>query len=114
MKYLQNSFYNQSIKELKKAEDRVAWLLNKFRHLRNSDKLLVFYYWHFVDGYEGGLSDAKILSLSNAETIRRVRAKIQNKYKLFLPTDPEVKSKRKIKEEAYRDWAVSETKLGYV
>lgn len=70
------------------------------------------FYWIEVDGFDirgtNELVTSIIHSLTSSETIRRVRANIQNKLGLFLPTES-VAEARGIKKYAVRDW-VNETR----
>ena len=109
--FLKPGLYSRTVKELETVEEKVCWLLEKFEKLRNKDRLLIFYYWNMVDGYTGELKESVIMNLTSSETVRRVRAKIQNKYNLFLPTDDDVVLARNIKQDAVRDWAVSQRLL---
>jgi len=97
--------YNRKIRELKISEEKVAWLLNKYPKLRDSDKLLCFHYWTIVDKYKGELNESIIISLTPAETITRVRRLIQNTYNMFLPLKEETIKQRSISEKAVRAWA---------
>lgn len=98
--------YQKKIEELETVEEKVCWLFKRHPNLRNSDKLLIFYYWVIVDGYEGQLDEDVILKLTSSESIRRVRQHIQNDLGFFLPYDTEVIEGRKISEEAVRDWVI--------
>ena len=109
--YTMPGLYRKKIEELENTEEKVAWLLKLYPTLRNSDKLLLFYYWKIVDKYEGELTEETIMALTPAESIRRVRQKIQNDLGLFLPIDSEMLEKRKICEEAVREWVISEKKM---
>lgn len=93
------------ISKLNTTYKSVSWVLENHECTRNSDKLLIHYYWHFIDGWKGGLTHDKILSLTSGATISRCRRKIQNDKGLFLPTDHEVLRKRKISAESYAEWS---------
>lgn len=108
-----NQVYGRNIKELDNTLKRVAWLLIKHKQLRNTDIALIYFYWKYVNKFDGRLSLDKLKELTNPETIRRCRAKLQSPiekggYGLLPPTDPHIRKARKIKEEAYRDWVTSE------
>lgn len=108
--YTTDGFYKKKLMEMEEVEERVVRLLHTYPQLRNSDKLLVFYYWGLLDRYDGKVDDETIFGLTNAETIRRVRQKVQSLGKnglgLYLPTDPEVRKKRGIAELAVKDWSL--------
>lgn len=46
-----------------------------------------------------------MFELPREDNIKRIRAKIQNEEKKFLPSDPEVRKQRKISEDDWYDWA---------
>ena len=104
--YTHPGIYQKKLQELTTTEEKVAVLLKQHEALRNSDKLLTFYYWILVDGYKGELDNKAILSLTPAESIRRVRQFIQSPegLNMFLPTDPEVIQARNITKNAVGDW----------
>lgn len=81
---------------------------------RNSDiRLTQMVWWKY---YRGSLIErdgrvyvdvAKLFDLPREDNIKRIRAKIQNVEKKFLPTDPEVAKKRGWEIESWREY------LGY-
>ena len=95
--------------------DQVIYCLTQDPHSRNSDiRLTQVLWWNYYNSYFIKGEDDKWLirvgdlwSLPREDNIKRVRAKIQNDENKFLPTDPEVCRKRKIKEEDWRRY------LGY-
>lgn len=54
---------------------------------------------------------AKIVDLPREDHIKRIRAKIQNEEKKFLPTTEEVRRQRKISEEDWRAWSKNQDPL---
>ena len=74
---------DRTIKEFDKVKDVVIRFLRDLPATRNSDKLLYY----------------------EISTIVRVRRQIQNKDRVFEPTDPDVRRKRKIRSEDIGDWA---------
>jgi len=75
------------IREMQKTKDRVKGLLTLHPHLRDSDNKLIATVWKY-DLLNGGMKPMEITAqafltlyaddvLTNAETIRRVRQKIQ-------------------------------------
>lgn len=86
------------------VRDRVAYILNQFPSARNSDIELVWNYWStFESNVFNGHSVTKeqLYSLSRERSLIRLRAKIQNEYKLFQ-ADEEVKRHRGVLEEETR------------
>lgn len=97
-------------------EGRVIAILRRVPDTRNNDLLLQ---WLFLTEHYGlklpPLDTQHIKDGGIMETISRCRRKIQNdEPRMFLPTSPSVRRKRRIKEEAFREWAVREKKLVYV
>jgi len=90
-----------------KARDKVIEILQNYPKTRNNDNLLIFKYWAKFHGiYEDSncyiIPKDKIFTLTNPETIIRMRAHIQNDLKILLPTDPAVRRKRGQREEEFR------------
>jgi hypothetical protein len=84
------------LEELKKTKDQVLYLLENYPAARNNDFYLqILWLKHF-----GGLPNLWIEwekikeNAGKIETVSRVRRKIQNEDKLFLPTDPVIKARR--------------------
>lgn len=95
--------------ELKNTMDKVGMILLYYDDARNDDKILIYRYWDVVDRGKGHLRDI-LPSLTSPETIRRCRQKIQSDG-LLLPTRPGVLKRRRIRQEAFREWAVKGDKL---
>lgn len=88
--------------ELLKVKEYVLQLLEQDERCRNDDKWLTYCVMRkFTNIYIPFDDFQKIPSF---ESIRRTRANIQNKEGKFLPTDPEVIKKRKIRQEEWRDF----------
>ncbi len=88
---------------LQNTRDKVAFILNTNLQARNSDKVLVWEYWtHYnEDVIKGGvLSFENFLKATSIKSISRIRAKIQNEYKLF-EADESVKRHRAILQEGF-------------
>jgi len=108
-------------REIKKFEDRLLFCLENYPITRDSDTWLMVTVWRlwfpqflFPTGkqnefgkpeYAVNLSDLQ--HLPNQDSVKRVRAVIQNKKKLFLPTTWAVAKGRGIAEDEWR------TALGY-
>lgn len=100
--------------QFKNAKERVRHLLSADTRCRNDDKWLVFKYLELIgqditrQETESGsvilwrIKEEDIGSVPSFETIRRVRAEIQNKDGDYLPTDAQALIERKIKEDAVR------------
>lgn len=99
-----------------KLRDMVEDRLRNDEQTRNSDIKLTIsvwikYYPNYVldtsQGEKSGIFLDALFELPREDNIKRIRAKIQNEEKKYLPTDPEVRKKRNISEEAWYDY------LGY-
>lgn len=107
-------------KRQNKIKDRVEAILKDNLKARDDDAYLTVVYWITYNPSlmredptnltpEGKprkfvyLKD--ILELPREDSIRRVRAVIQNVEKKYLPTTPEIRKRRKIAEEDWLNWA---------
>ena len=95
----QNKFSN--------TKEKVKSCMERKEQCRNSDRFLLWYFWKYeeeldIEKYE------QFKEGTSASTIVRCRREIQNDDGEFLPTDKSVLSKRRIKEEAIRDYYSSE------
>lgn len=99
-----------------KLRDMVEERLQNDEETRNSDIKLTIsvwrkYYPNYVldtsQGDKSGIFLDALFILPREDNVKRIRAKIQNEEKKYLPTDPEVRKKRKISEEEWYDY------LGY-
>lgn len=97
--------------KIKDLDKKVRYCLDKDEQSRNSDiRLTQVIWWTFyrddlkeVDGvFYVGLG--KLFELPREDNIKRIRAKIQNEERLFLPTDPAVAKKRGWKEDEWREY----------
>jgi hypothetical protein len=102
-------------KHLNHVEENVRVLPKCDEHFRNCDICLIFNYWMSVDSEVRFMSVEGRHCLTSSESIRRSRQRIQSKewtdkdgvrrYGMYLPTDPEVRKKRGIAEEVYKQWS---------
>lgn len=99
-----------------KLRDMVEDRLKNDEETRNSDikltiSIWIKYYPNYVldtsQGDKSGIFLDALFILPREDNIKRIRAKIQNEENKYLPTDPNVRNKRKISEEAWYDY------LGY-
>lgn len=82
--------------EVKNVSQKVASILNRFDETRNSDVALMLRYWEIFEGHSGSsVTHKKLFEYERLTTIARARAKIQNEFKLFLPTDNKIRQKRR-------------------
>lgn len=80
-----------------RLQERVAWILHRQPHTRNSDAALQLAYWqeYETEIYEEFKADPErnYKKLTRLTSIARARAKIQNQHHLFLAS-PEVRKRR--------------------
>ena len=82
--------------ETKNIRQKVASILNRYDETRNSDVALMIKYWQIFQNHNGtSVSNEDLFKLERLTTIARARAKIQNEFKLFLPTSNRVRKARK-------------------
>jgi len=103
--YAHPGLYNKVIREINLTKDRVAWLLEKYPHLRGCDKCLIFNFWIVSDNYNLSLKKDHIHNLTGSATILRVRRYLQNELNLFLPEEDYVRKARGISEQAFKEWS---------
>lgn len=104
--------------ELKHYKAKVYEILKEFEQARNNDGTLLAYFIskfqpHLITKDSDGEPAIKLKNLRNLppiENLRRSRQIIQNDNGEFLPTLPEVRKARKIKEENFRQMEVREAK----
>ncbi len=99
-----------------KLRDMVEDRLKNLEETRNSDIKLTIAIWikYYPDyvldtsqGEKSGIFLDALFILPREDNIKRIRAKVQNEEKKYLPTDPIVRAKRKISEEEWYSY------LGY-
>jgi hypothetical protein len=94
-------------KEYDSIEDNVFLLLEQFPQLRDSDFLLVNWYWQLIDKVPQNLPFylLKYRNVTSFETIRRCRQKIQNGMGMFRPCGS-VESYREENEVVMKNWVM--------
>ena len=99
-----------SANELRQVRRLVLRELSISERSRNDDKYLTFKIIQRCLGQRGDrlqLSPDDFENIPAFETIKRIRAQIQNKEKRFLPTSAEVRNLRGIKEQEYRQYFIA-------
>jgi hypothetical protein len=97
---------------IENIKDRVAYLLNYSSDTRNSDIELAFRYWEMFEDLQGvAVTKQDMLKLTKISSLSRVRAKIQNEYKLF-EADPDVKRYRGKLEEDFKQGSIDDKPSG--
>lgn len=92
------------IKDYTTANDLVQTILQKDQRARNDDKWLIYRVWHHQLGQKDlYIPFDKLPQLLTPETITRVRRKLNEQGK-HLPTDPQVIQKRRIRQQALRNY----------
>jgi hypothetical protein len=89
--------------EFAKVEDKVRKALKDNIRARNDDDFLIWYIKHHIECKDLNRF-CEYKESSNAETIRRNRAHIQNDKGEYLPTKRRVIKKRQLKRSQVRDY----------
>lgn len=89
--------------EFESVEGIVELLLKNEERCRNDDKYLTFRVMQQYTKIYIPFEDFK--KIPAFETIKRARAKKQNKEMVYLPTDEDVLKKRKLRQEDIKEWA---------
>ena len=100
-------FYEKTVSQLEEIEERVVWLMKWDDHNRNCDTCLIFSYWNRFSPVMTRILfsvESERHKLTAIESITRARRIIQNTLELWPPTDPDVIKKRRIREEAIKEW----------
>ena len=89
---------------------KVDWLVRKFLRddpdTRNCDKLLtvkIFQVFLRQSGNQLTINLDQLAGLPSFETVKRLRAKVQNVEKLYPPTDQSIFKRRRMKQEDFRE-----------
>jgi len=93
-------------------KQHVEHILKEFPPSRDSDITLTIHLWskyypaHIKINSDGrrGIFLESLYTLPSQESIKRIRAIIQNDEGRLLPTDPQVRKQRRISEEDWRLW----------
>ena len=93
-------------KEIKTIKEMVAVFLEKDERARNSDKILTYLVFQDIARRNGKnifIPFELFDKFPAFETIKRMRAIIQNKEKRFIPTKKEVILKRRMRQEIFSE-----------
>lgn len=83
-----------SIDEFKSVKDKVEYVLKNFPDSRSGSPLAtVLYVWKHCDGFDININSFLEADLSEIETIRRMRQKIQNTEGKYIPDLTELKTR---------------------
>ena len=82
----------------------VITLFKADERCRNDDLWLIFKYWSDIQKVPVYIPFDKMKDMAKPETIRRIRALIQNVEGTFLPTDEAIRNKRRISSIKWREW----------
>lgn len=86
---------------------KVASVLNRYPDTRNSDVALMLKYWQVFEGHTGNqVSLENLFKYERLTSIARVRAKIQNEYRLFR-ADEKIRRYRREEEEIQKEFQIS-------
>ena len=89
-------------KELEKVKDIVLKILEEDDRARNDDKYLIWRVMRKFTNFYVPFEDFD--KIPSYESVRRVRAYIQNVEHKFMPTNPEVMKKRRHNEEEWKKY----------
>ena len=109
------------MREFEETKKIVVALLQKEERCRNDDRWLIFRFMEHRgvdikiddDTMKINIPLDKFCDIPNFETIRRVRAEIQNDDGKLLPTDPKVLIKRRIREGLIREYYSNNKQMIY-
>lgn len=93
--------------EFDNTRELVEKLLQKDERNRNDDKYLTYNVFQEIAKKHGKkifIPFDLFKEFPAFETVKRVRAKIQNEENRFLPTDPNVLEKRNKRQKEVKDW----------
>lgn len=96
---------------LRKAKEIVEECLAEDIRCRNDDLWLILKVWQKKQHINIFIPYERLNEMISAETIRRIRQKIQNEDKKFVPTNEDVIRRRKKKEEFMRSEMLRPTNL---
>ena len=82
----------------------VIELLKEDERCRNDDKWLIWRFMRDKAQIKMYIPFTDFERMPSFESIRRIRAHIQNRENKLLPTDPNVRIKRKVNENEWRLW----------
>lgn len=88
--------------QIKNIRDRVAYILNYSNETRNSDIELLWTYWETFERDKlstSTVSKEQMKELARVTSLSRIRAKIQNEYKLFQADDTVRRFRGKLEED---------------
>lgn len=90
-------------RKIETLRKQVETVMRENPKTRDDDKLLTVAVWmkYYLPPYRTVVNLTEIMELPSQASIKRVRAKIQNVAKEYLPTTAEVAKIRKISEEAW-------------
>ncbi|HTK20995.1 MAG TPA: DUF3800 domain-containing protein [Mucilaginibacter sp.] len=99
---------------IENVKDRVAFILNTSNDARNSDRELAWQYWQTFESQllsGASITHEQFRALTQVGSLSRIRAKIQNEYKLFQ-ADDKVKRYRGVLEEERKQEAIDDKPSG--
>lgn len=98
-------------------KDQVEIILSDYPKTRDSDVTLVIELWkkfysaHIKKASNGefGVYLSSLYTLPTHESIKRIRALIQNDENRFLPTEFKIRKQRRILEDKWKQWLLQQT-----
>lgn len=106
---------------MKRLKDKILYCLEKYPETRNSDIKLTSAVWFeyysdklvTLDDKRLAVPLVELYKIPSQADVKRIRAIIQNKKKLWLPTEPEVRKKRNILEKDWFNYVVKQAEFNY-
>lgn len=84
---------------------QIEKVLETMEEARNDDKVLAIEVWrNYLPESRTIVTFEEVLRLPSQEAINRIRRKIQNDEKRFLPTDEKIRKRRKISEKEWLEY----------
>lgn len=97
--------------EHKKAQEMVEDILRNDTRARNQDLWLILQIWQKSQQIKVFVPFDKLNDMISPETITRARRRVQNTDEMYLPTDPKVLLRRRVKESVLRKYFADNKKL---
>lgn len=100
--------------QIENIRDRVAFILNHSNEARNSDIELAWLYWETFESeiFSGSsVTKQQMMKMARISSLTRVRAKLQNEYRLFL-ADEKIRRLRGVLEDSIKSDSIDDKPSG--
>lgn len=92
-----------TITSIHRLKDKVEDILCRFPQTRNSDIELTIKIWQIYHGVEEFINIHRLFDLPREDSVKRMRAKIQNEEHKYLPMNWKIAKKRGIAKHIWED-----------